>query len=546
MTGYSSRVPAVLLGAVMLAAAASPAVAQAVGEGLRVSSSGLTITIGPGDIPQIDVGYVRFGGSPVVRVWQDYALAQGREVRGAVVVAGNATIDGRVDGDLVVVLGSARLSSTAVVNGSVVVIAGDTTIAEGATIWQDLVVVGGRLTAPPSFSPGHEYFVIGAPWLGDQLRGIVPWITRGLLLGRPIVPDLGWIWGLVFLSLIVALAVNVLLHGPVGACADTLAGKPLSAFLAGLLVLLLTAPVALLLTATLIGLVIVPFLFCAIFVAWVVGRIAVARWIGRRVTRQAPPETPLEGLRSFLIGFAALVLLYMVPVIGFVVWGLVGVFGLGAASLTLLAGLRRERPPAPAPVAPEPPLSEPFDSAQGRPPSTSVGPAPVAAAVSTADSVVSPPASSAEAHAPPFDSAQGRPTGAQSDLTLFPRATFLDRLAAFVLDVFLVVVAVQLTDILRFRDEGALLLVLGAYFIAFWAWKGTTVGGIICNLRVVRIDGSPLRFVDALVRALSSILSFAALGLGCFWILRDPESQAWHDKVAGTYVVKVPRNFALA
>jgi uncharacterized RDD family membrane protein YckC len=547
--GHRWRVSAVLLGVFMLAAAASPAVAQAVGEGPRVSSSGLTITIGPGDIPQIDVGYIRFGGSPVVRVWQDYALASGREVRGAVVVAGNATIDGRVDGDLVVVLGSARLSSTAVVNGSVVVVAGDTTIAEGATIWQDLVVVGGRLTAPASFSPGHEYFVIGTPWLGDQVRGIVPWITRGLLLGRPLVPDLGWIWGLVFLSLIVALAVNVLLHGPVGACADTLADKPLSTFLAGLLVLLLTAPVALLLTATLIGLVIVPFLFCAIFVAWVVGRIAVARWIGRRVTRQEPPETPLEGVRSFLIGFAALVLLYMVPVIGFVVWGLVGVFGLGAASVTLLAGLRRERPPAPTPVAPEPPVSEPPS-----PPSAGVGPAPVAAAMSAADSLVSPPASSAHAHAPPFDSAQGRPfdaaqgkpTGAHYDLTLFPRATFLDRLAAFVLDVFLVIVAVQLTDILRFRDEGAVLLVLGAYFIAFWAWKGTTVGGIICNLRVVRIDGSPLRFVDALVRGLSSILSFAALGLGCFWILRDPEGQAWHDKVAGTYVVKVPRNFALA
>ena len=539
--GYPLRVSAMLLGVLMIAGAAGPAVAQAVGEGLRVSSSGLTITIGPGDIPQIDVGYVRFGGSPVVRVWQDYALASGREVRGAVVVAGNATIDGRVDGDLVVVLGSARLSSTAVVNGSVVVVAGDTTIAEGATIWQDLVVVGGRLTAPASFSPGHEYFVIGMPWLGDQVRGIVPWVTRGLLLGRPLVPDLGWMWGLVFLSLIVALAVNMLLHGPVGACADTLADKPLSAFLAGLLVLLLTAPVALLLTATLIGLVIVPFLFCAIFVAWVVGRIAVARWIGRRVTRQEPPETPLEGVRSFLIGFAALVLRYIVPVIGFVVWGLVGVFGLGAASLTLLAGLRRERPPAPAPVAPEPPLSEPPS-----PPSAGIGSAPVAAAVSAADSVVSPLTFSADAHAPPFDSAQGKPRGAHYDLTLYPRATFLDRLAAFVLDVFLVVVAVQLTDILRFRDEGALLLVLGAYFIAFWAWKGTTVGGIICNLRVVRIDGSPLRFADALVRALSSILSFAALGLGCFWILRDPEGQAWHDKVAGTYVVKVPRNFALA
>jgi len=29
------------------------------------------------------------------------------------------------------------------------------------------------------------------------------------------------------------------------------------------------------------------------------------------------------------------------------------------------------------------------------------------------------------------------------------------------------------------------------------------------------------------------------------WIARDPERQAWHDKVAGTYAVKVPRDYPL-
>ena len=75
--------------------------------------------------------------------------------------------------------------------------------------------------------------------------------------------------------------------------------------------------------------------------------------------------------------------------------------------------------------------------------------------------------------------------------------------------------------------------------------KTTTVGGIICQLRVVRVDGAPLRFVDALVRGLSSMFSLAVLGLGCLWILKDPERQAWHDRIAGTYVVQVPRNWAL-
>ena len=40
------------------------------------------------------------------------------------------------------------------------------------------------------------------------------------------------------------------------------------------------------------------------------------------------------------------------------------------------------------------------------------------------------------------------------------------------------------------------------------------------------------------MRALAGVLSFAALGIGVLWILRDPEGQAWHDKAVGTYVIK--------
>ena len=130
------------------------------------------------------------------------------------------------------------------------------------------------------------------------------------------------------------------------------------------------------------------------------------------------------------------------------------------------------------------------------------------------------------------------------DLTLFPRATFLDRTAAFAIDIALMLIAAALVDDRRGSDLTPLLLL--GYFVGFWAWKGTTVGGIVCNLRVTRTNGAPVRFVEAVVRGLSSLLSLAALGLGCFWILRDPERQAWHDKIAGTYVVKVPRDWPLS
>jgi uncharacterized RDD family membrane protein YckC len=139
-----------------------------------------------------------------------------------------------------------------------------------------------------------------------------------------------------------------------------------------------------------------------------------------------------------------------------------------------------------------------------------------------------------------------------TDLRRFPRGTFLDRMAAFALDFVLVLIVLQFARplfnpliFLGRGDDGTFFLVLLVYHLAFWAWKGTTLGGIIVGLRVARADGAPFTFPDALVRSLSGVFSVAALGIGCLWMLGDAERQMWHDKVAGTYVVKVPRTLAV-
>ena len=124
-----------------------------------------------------------------------------------------------------------------------------------------------------------------------------------------------------------------------------------------------------------------------------------------------------------------------------------------------------------------------------------------------------------------------------------PKALFRDRLAAFILDIILMIIVVNIFD--SNDPFETFFLGLLVYHIGFWTWKQTTVGGIICQLRVTRVDGSPLSFADALVRGLASIFSLAVLGIGALWILKDPDNQAWHDKIAGTYVVKVPRNWPL-
>ena len=505
----------------------------------------LSIQIEPTD-------YFRYHGRAVFRLWQDYFLKAGDEVRHVAVVFGNVTIEGRVNGDLVVVFGEARLAGTARIDGAVIVVGGTATIAEGAIVRSDLVVVGGGAQTPANFTPGGEHIIIGAPWLGDSMRAFVPYLTRGLLWGRLIVPSIGWVWMAVLIVLLVSLAINALFHQQVGVVADQVTAKPFSAFLVGLLVLLLFGPVSILLAATVVGLVVLPALWAALVAAWVVGKVGVTRVIGRGFTGATSPESRPIAMRSFLIGFAAIMLLYMVPVLGIMAWALTGVFGLGAATQTFLAAFRRERPkpPAKAPVPPEPP---PILPPVVEPPAAAAfsdvnPPAPDDPAARAA------PAGASFASSVPIEDIGPIPTPAPAPsgsgaaaaavpLVLMPKATFLDRMAAFTLDAVLVLIATSLLDFRR--EEGAFFVLLFVYHVAFWTWKGTTIGGIICNLRVVRTNGDPLRYIDALVRGLASLFSFAALGLGVLWILRDPDNQSWHDKIAGTYVVNVPRNYPL-
>jgi len=74
-----------------------------------------------------------------------------------------------------------------------------------------------------------------------------------------------------------------------------------------------------------------------------------------------------------------------------------------------------------------------------------------------------------------------------------------------------------------------------------WKLRGATIGGIICQLQVVRTDGRGIEWETVVVRALGCFLSAIPLGLGFIWIAFDENRQAWHDKLAGTVVVRSPR-----
>ena len=79
------------------------------------------------------------------------------------------------------------------------------------------------------------------------------------------------------------------------------------------------------------------------------------------------------------------------------------------------------------------------------------------------------------------------------------------------------------------------------YFVGFWAWRGQTPGMIPFRMRIVRAaDGSRPDWVIALLRYVGLIISIVVFLLGVIWAAFDGRKQGWHDKIAGTLVVRDP------
>jgi uncharacterized RDD family membrane protein YckC len=83
-------------------------------------------------------------------------------------------------------------------------------------------------------------------------------------------------------------------------------------------------------------------------------------------------------------------------------------------------------------------------------------------------------------------------------------------------------------------------LLSGIYFVAFWVWRGQTLGMMVAGVKVIRLDGTAIDTGRAIVRYLGYIISIIPLFLGFIWIAFDAHKQGWHDKLAETYVVKIP------
>ena len=449
---------------------------------------------------------------------------------GAVAVLGDVYINGTVNGDVVAVFGSVKLGPQAVVDGQVTEILGSLERSPTA------VVHGGTASVLSGVFGNNE--------------GLHAWVHDCLFFGRPLAPTfaVAWAWWLALATLALYLLIAAVFRDGVQRCIQTLETHPGPSILAAIIAVLLVPVVLMALLITVVGIAAIPLFWIALLCAGIFGRVVALGWLGGRCLRLANTGMASRPVLDVLAGGVLVLALYMVPVLGFFVYMLLGVFGFGAVVYALLLATRPE--PAKAgtggPRAGEPRPGAATMAGPGAPPSWTVpGPDSIggAAAAGGAPSMASPDVQmGATPPPPPSYGATAAAAPPMLDIAALPRAGFWIRMLALLID--LILVAVALGWLLH-HGTGGLLLLLAAYGAIMWKLKGTTVGGIVCDLKVVRVGGGPLDWGTAIIRALGCFLSLVVAGLGFIWIAIDHEHQAWHDKIAGTVVVRVPKGTGL-
>lgn len=78
------------------------------------------------------------------------------------------------------------------------------------------------------------------------------------------------------------------------------------------------------------------------------------------------------------------------------------------------------------------------------------------------------------------------------------------------------------------------------YYVFFTGYNGQTPGKMALRLQVIRSDGTPMSYGRAFLREIPcKFISGILLGIGYLMVAFDQQKQGLHDRMAGTYVIKL-------
>ena len=423
---------------------------------------------------------------------QNFVLEKGESTSGdLVLVRGHAKIDGTVNGDCVLVGSDADISGT--INGDAVSVASKMQFSPGTVINGDFVSVVSTVSGSSHAHVNGERINLDV-FPPDTLLGFDKWFSGTVLLLRPMSPESFTSWFGALFVLAFCLGVGALFPRLLADTGKVLQERAPASLLSGLAIVPAAALFCFLLLITVLGVFVIPFVVATLVVFSLIGNAAVFQAIGQRLAPKLKDQRH-GSLVWIALGAVICWVIYCIPVIGFLAGSLVFLTGLGAFSLYVV------------------------DRARATPSTRQAAPA------------------KALADEPGKESSPVRRT---STLVAGNMTDFWRRLGANLIDLVVLYSLLQFTGITRILVPAWVLYRFGMY-----VWRSATLGEIVLNLRVEKLDGGNLinDYGTAIVRALASLLSLLPLGLGFLWILFDPQRQTWHDKISGSVVVPVaPRS----
>jgi MFS family permease len=245
----------------------------------------------------------------VVKINDDVTIEENMKVRNVFVLRGQITISGTVEQNVVAIGGSIVLTRTAVVNGDVVTLGGIIVMGKGADVHGTLTEINSsNISAAISDLLSDDWE--GWSWLFAIFSVVV-----------------------FFAILILALLIVALIPKPIQVIAETIKTNTFKVSLSGLLGLLLIVPIAVLLTISVIGIVLIPLEMILVVSAALLGFIAVSQLVGRRVLMLIK-RTGGGVIRQTFWGLITLWLIGWIPYVGWIIKVLAVVLGLGGVIMT--------------------------------------------------------------------------------------------------------------------------------------------------------------------------------------------------------------------
>ena len=241
----------------------------------------------------------------IVKIGSDVTIEKGQKVHSVVAIGGQITVSGDVERSVIAVGGSVVLTGTAVVKGSVVSLGGVIVMARDAEIRGDVTEIN-----------SNNLYETLTTALSSEWEG---W---------------SWIFAVISLSiflviLVLALLIAALLPKPVRIVSEAIRENTFKVILCGILGLVLIAPLALLLTISVVGIALIPLEVIFVVCSVLLGFIAVGQLIGAKVLRLLKrPETGI--VRETFWGLVILWLIGWIPYVGWMIKAIAIVIGLGA------------------------------------------------------------------------------------------------------------------------------------------------------------------------------------------------------------------------